>query len=83
MLSASSRTSPLMRTRANPSATSPDNSLTWVPFLPRTTGASSWKRVPSGRVMIWSTIWSMVSGRIGRSHWGQWGSPARPNSSRR
>ena len=41
MLSESSRTSPLIRTRANPSATKPLNNLVWVPFLPRTTGANN------------------------------------------
>ena len=52
MLSESSRTSPLMRTRANPSATRPLINLVWVPFLPRTKGASSWYRVPSGSSRI-------------------------------
>ena len=83
ILSLSSRTSPSIRTRANPSAASPANNFLWVPFLPRITGASNWKRVRSLNSIIASTIRSMVWGAILRSQIGQWGAPARPNNNRK
>ena len=46
-------------------------------LAPRTTGASTWKRVPSGRSRMRSTICWGVWRATGRPQFGQWGWPTR------
>ncbi len=50
---------------------------------PRTIGASTVNRVPSGNASTWSTICSADWPVIGLPHTGQWGWPIRAYSSRR
>ena len=54
-----------------------------LPFLPRTTGASSWILLLSGSSMIRSTIWSTLCFSITRPQFGQWGIPIRAYKRRR
>ena len=52
------RSSPSISTRAKPSARSSSSSLPYSPLRPRTTGASTMKRVPSASSSTWSMICS-------------------------
>ena len=64
--SARSRTSPSIRARGYPLRASSCRSFSYSPLRPRTTGASTWNRVPSGSSITWSTICSGVWRPIGR-----------------
>ena len=75
--SASWWVSPLTRARLKPSVWSCRNSSTYSPLRPRMTGARTWKRAPSSRVRILSTICCGVWRSIGAPQTGQWGRPAR------
>ena len=72
-----SYTSPSTRARTNPDRRAASNSFWCSPFLPRTTGARIWIRLPAGSASTWSTIWSTVCCLISRPHTGQWGTPMR------
>ena len=63
--SSSRRSSPSTFTRVKPSARSSSKSLPYSPLRPRTTGASTMKRVPSSSVITWSTICSADWAAIG------------------
>ena len=60
------RSSPSILTRAKPSARSSSSSLPYSPLRPRTTGASTMNRVPSGSSITWSMICSADCPLIGR-----------------
>ncbi len=60
MSSSSSRTSPSTLTRVKPSARSCWKSLPYSPLRPRTTGATTLKRVPASSSDTWSTICWML-----------------------
>ncbi len=83
MGSSSSRISPSMRARVKPSPRSVSSTSLNSPFLPRATGASTVKRVPSGSCMTCSTICSADCPAIGRPQIGQCGCPMRAKSRRR
>jgi len=53
------------------------------PLRPRTTGASTMKRVPSSSVRTWSMICSADWAEIGSPQLWQWGLPIRAHSRRR
>ena len=59
--------SPSMRARTKPSACRSSSSVSYSPLRPRTTGASTWNRVPSGSSASRSTIC-----------WGVWRSSRTP-----
>ena len=69
--------SPSTRARLKPSAASWRNTSTYSPLRPRTTGASTWKRVPSGSAISRSTICCGDCRLIGSPQTGQCGRPAR------
>ncbi len=77
MSSSSSRTSPSTSTRVNPSARSCSNSLPYSPLRPRTTGATTLKRVPGSSSQMWSTICCTLCPEMGRPQVGQCGWPTR------
>ena len=66
MSSSSRRSSPSTFTRVKPSARSSSKSFPYSPLRPRTTGASTMKRVPSGSIITWSMICSADWAAIGR-----------------
>ncbi len=72
-----------MRTRVKPSARSSSRSLPYSPLRPRTIGAITMKRVPSGSSITWSMICSADCPTIGRPQMWQWGLPTRDHSRRR
>ena len=74
---------PSTRTRVYPARRAASSSLAWVPLRPRTTGASTWKRVRSGRRMTSSTISSTLCWLMGRPQTGQCGTPMRAYRRRR
>ena len=73
-------TSPSTRARLKPWPASWRNRSTYSPLRPRTTGASTWKRVPSGSAISRSTICCGDCLLIGSPQIGQCGRPARANS---
>ena len=75
--SASVCVSPFTRARENPWVWSWRNRSTYSPLRPRITGASTWKRAPSSRVRIRSTICCGVCREMGAPQVGQCGRPAR------
>ena len=77
------RTRSSIFTRAKPSVRSSSSSLPYSPLRPRTTGASTMKRVPSASSIAWSMICSADWPTIGRPQIGQCGLPTRDHSSRR
>ncbi len=81
--SSSWRTSPSTFTRVNPSPRSSSSSFPYSPLRPRTTGASTMKRVPSSSVITWSMICSADCPSIGRPQMWQCGLPIRAHSRRR
>ena len=81
--SVSGCTTPSTRTRAYPFDWSSANRSTYSPLRARTTGASTWNRVPSAIASTRSTICCGVCRLIGRPQFGQCGSPTRAYSSRR
>ena len=74
---------PSTSTLAKPCVCSERNKSTNSPLRSRTTGASTWKRVPSGICRIWSTICCGVWRDTGLPHFGQCGSPIRAYNRRR
>ena len=64
--SSSRRSSPSTFTRVKPSARSVSSRSRYSPLRPRTTGASTMNLLPSGSVMIWSTICSADWASIAR-----------------
>ncbi len=81
--SVSGWTTPSTRARAKPLDCSSANRSTYSPLRPRTTGASTWKRVPSAMPRTRSTICCGLCREIGSPQTGQCGSPTRANSRRR
>ena len=85
--SASSRTSPSIRARANPLRARSSSSFSYSPLRPRTMGASTWNRVPSGSSHAPGRRSARASGgRSGGRSWGSAGGrPGRtaPGGSRR
>ena len=77
IMSASSRTSPSMRARTYPCAARSASSDSYSPLRPRTTGASTWKRVPSGSLSTRSTICWGVWRSTRVPSFGQCGTPMR------
>ena len=75
--SVSRTTWPSTRARTKPRFSMSAKRSLYSPFCPRTTGASTRNRVPSGsarmRPMICSRVWAV----IGRPHFGQWPWPTR------
>jgi hypothetical protein len=57
---------PSMRTRVKPARCHSASSLRYSPLRPRTAGASRYRREPSGKAMMRSTIWLTVWALIGR-----------------
>ena len=70
-------TLPSTRTRTKPSRCTWRRVSACWPFWPRTIGAITMNRVPSGRVKMASTIWLTVCEAMGWPHTQQWGSPTR------
>jgi hypothetical protein len=68
MPSAISITWPSTRARTNPFFIASASCLRYSPLRPRTIGASTWMRLPSGRVSTWSTICCTVCLAISRPH---------------
>ena len=66
MSSSSRRSSPSTFTRVKPSPRSSSKSFPYSPLRPRTTGASTMKRVLSGSIITWSMICSADWAAIGR-----------------
>ncbi len=81
--SSSPRSSPSTCTRAKPSDRSSSSSLPYSPLRPRTTGASTMKRVPSANSSTWSVICSIDCPAIRAPQTWQWGTPIRAHSRRR
>ena len=75
--SVSGWTTPSTRTREKPWVCRELNRSTYSPLRARTTGASTWKRVPSSMARTWSTICCGVWREIGLPQLGQCGWPAR------
>ena len=71
--SVSEWTVPSTRTREKPWVCRELNRSTYSPLRARTTGASTWKRVPSGMASTWSTICCGVWREIGLPQFGQCG----------
>ena len=74
--------SPSTTARAKPCVDRSLNRSTNSPLRPRTTGASTWKRVRSGSSSSWSTICCGVCRLTGSPHCGQCGTPTRAQSRR-
>ena len=81
--SASCTTWPSTRARAKPFCCSSRNRSAYSPLRARTTGASTWNRVPSGSSSSRSTICCGVCRVIASPQTGQCGVPARAHSRRR
>ena len=81
--SVSGCTVPSTRARAKPLDCSSAKRSTYSPLRPRTTGASTWNRVPSSIASTRSTICCGVCLEIAEPQIGQCGSPARAKSRRR
>ncbi len=81
--SSSRRTSPSIFARVYPSERSSSSRSLYSPLRPRTTGASTMKRVPSSSVITWSTICSTDWPAIGAPQLWQCGCPMRAHSSLR
>ena len=81
--SSSRTTTPSTRARENPFSWSSRSSSVYSPLRPRTTGASTWNRVPSSTSSSRSTICCGVCRAIGRPQIGQCGLPTLAYSSRR
>ena len=68
---------PSTRARTKPRLSMSSNRSLYSPFCPRTTGARTRKRVPSGRARMRAMICSRVWAVMGRPHCGQWPWPTR------
>ena len=73
--SESSRSCPLTRTRTYPCRRRSKKSFRYSPLRPRTTGASTSRRLPAGSVSTRSTICCTVCAAMTSPHSGQWGMP--------
>ncbi len=83
MPSSSERSSPSTLARAKPSERSSSSCLPYSPLRPRTIGAMTMKRVPSGSSIAWSMICSADWPAIGLPQMWQCGWPMRAHSRRR
>ena len=81
--SSSIRSSPSIFAREKPSERSSSRTLPYSPLRPRTSGASTMKRVPSSSSITWSMICSADCPAIGLPQMWQCGWPMRAHSRRR